>query len=139
MGRETRFDYDPLGQLSQTTDALGNRTVIRRDGHGNAVRVEDVDSIRDPETGVEVASAVYPSEFTYDELDRLIEQVDGLGNRTRYGYNSRDHVELLSDPRANRLRRHFDFYGDLARETRPLVPLGTDPGRRFLGHHPLRA
>ncbi len=70
----TRYKYDSLGHLSETTDPLGNMSSTIYDAFGNAVVVED--------------KAGYATTFLYDKTNNLVLQFSAEGNAIRTDYDA---------------------------------------------------
>ena len=77
-GKVRRYRYDALGQLVETTDALGNKTLASYDARGNIIAVTD------PHGGV--------SRFEYDRNDRVVVETLPLGQSLTYEYNASGQV-----------------------------------------------
>ena len=74
-GATTATEYDSLGRERVRTDALANETRRRYDAHGNVLRVDTVERLRDPVTGAVTGSSVFSVEHTCDELGRRVRTV----------------------------------------------------------------
>jgi len=111
LGRGHTFEYDALDRVVLGTDALGNRVESRYDPHGNLVRKDVRDLVRDPVTNAVLGERVFATSVVYDELDRKIAETDSLGNTTRYGYDSRNNEVRRVDPLGNVIRSEYDVSG----------------------------
>lgn len=111
LGRAHTFDYDALDRTVLGTDALGNRVESRYDPHGNLVRKDVRDAVRDPATNAVLGERVFTTSMAYDELDRRIAETDSLGNTTRFAYDSRNHEVRRVDPLGNIIRSEYDIFG----------------------------
>ena len=72
-GFETTYAYDPFGNLSLVTDALGNETVFTYDQRGRKIQMSD------PDKGV--------WQYEYDALGQLTRQTDAKGQVTEMTYD----------------------------------------------------
>ena len=124
MGRGNMFAYDALDRVIVGTDPLGNRVESRYDAHGNLVRKDVRDLVRDPATNAILGERVFTTSSAFDELDRKIVETDSLGNTTRYGYDSRNKEVRRVDALGNVIRTEYDVYG---REVAEIV-VRTDTG-----------
>ncbi len=105
----TEFEYDNVGQLMRVTlpdasyfdytyddahrlegirNSLGERIEYTLDAGGNPdfISFKDVSSTE--------TNAV---DYQFDELGRLFRQFGSYGQQTRYGYDDKDHLELIDD------------------------------------------
>jgi RHS repeat-associated protein len=103
--RVSMFEYDALDRLIVQTDPLGNRIENHYDAHGNLVRRDQIDLVRENGT-----RRVFSSSSTYDELDRIISSADSLGNITRYFYDSRGNQVKRIDPLGNVVHSDYDIF-----------------------------
>jgi RHS repeat-associated protein len=103
--RVSMFEYDALDRLIVQTDPLGNRIENHYDAHGNLVRRDQIDLVRENGT-----RRVFSSSSIYDELDRMISSTDSLGNITRYFYDSRGNQVKRIDPLGNVVRSDYDIF-----------------------------
>ena len=111
LGRDHAFAYDPLDRVVVGTDPFGNRVESRYDAHGNLVRKDVRDLVRDPVTNAILGERVFTTSSAYDELDRKISETDSLGNTTRYCYDSRNKEVRRVDALGNVIRTEYDVYG----------------------------
>lgn len=128
LGRERLFEYDALDRVTAKTDALGNRIENQYDAHGNLVRQDFRDVVRNPETGGIVSERIFSSSSTYDELDRLVTDTNTLGNVIHYTYDSRNNLVCRVDPLGNVVRTQFDIYGRLVTEISDQTDTGLEEG-----------
>lgn len=80
----TRYTYNPLGELLNTIDHLGNSTVHSYDTLGRKTRVVD------PDLGTRTSS--------YDRAGNIIATTDAKGTTTRYHYDPLNRVRLVDYP-----------------------------------------
>lgn len=71
---------------------------------------------------------VFPSSFTYDELDRVVTATDSLGNVTRYMYDSRNNQIRRVDPLGNVVTTEYDVLGRRERIRQQLNNTGLGGG-----------
>jgi YD repeat-containing protein len=86
--------YDGVGRVLVATDPLGNRVEYAYDDQGNVIETRETDTA----TLDGVADESFLTTSIYDSLNRLTVRVDNLGHATRYEYDSRDNVLVVSDP-----------------------------------------
>ncbi len=83
----TRYQYDPLGNLLQITDAQNNVKTLEYDGLGRKTYMND------PDNG--------ETYYTYDDAGNLVHKKDNKGQEIAYGYDganrilSEDFLEVL--------------------------------------------
>ncbi|MFE9690622.1 RHS repeat-associated core domain-containing protein [Micromonospora sp. NPDC005806] len=116
-GAASTVTFDALGRERVRTDPLGNEIRQDHDPHGNVLRIDVVELVRDPSTAAVTGSEVFSTWCAYDELNRRVRTVDGFGNATETGYDSRDRVERTVDPLGNVRRNEYDVYGRLVAES----------------------
>ena len=118
-------EYDAFDRLLLETDALGNRIRHRYDAHGNLVRLDRIDMVRDPNNpGNVIDLRAFAHSFAYDELDRRISSMDSVGNVTRYFYDSRGKEIRRVDPLANVVRTEYDILGRRIADRREFTESG---------------
>ncbi|MEX0682329.1 MAG: DUF6531 domain-containing protein [Dehalococcoidia bacterium] len=93
--RET-YRYDGASRrISHVADpALTQEFAFEYDDNSNLLHHE---SIERSSGGSPALTEIFPTEYTYDSLNRLARQVDPIGNTSRYGYDSRDNSTAASD------------------------------------------
>ncbi|MEU9324089.1 RHS repeat-associated core domain-containing protein [Streptomyces canus] len=128
LQRVTTFEWDALGRLTAQTDPLGNRLEHSYDAHGNRTGTNRVDLVRDPGSGAVVGQRVFPNRWEYDELDRLVAEVDALGNVTRRAYDSRNREVSAADALGGVVRTAYDVHGRQVTETRERTATGLGGG-----------
>ncbi|MEZ5976986.1 MAG: DUF6531 domain-containing protein [Planctomycetota bacterium] len=113
----TTYVHDALDRLLSETDNLGGVMAWEYDARGNRVRREDrlanvveweydlldreaatVLRLTEDGTGSSALIGSVTTCLKYDQNSRIIERIDGLGNVTRYLYNSRDFETDVIDP-----------------------------------------
>jgi RHS repeat-associated protein len=109
---ETRA-YDAAGRLIAVTDPDGVTNRFELDAKGRIVqRIFDDDTL-DPNDN--------PRAITeYDLADRVIAEVDSLGNRTTYRYNSISQLIETTQPNGGRWTYRYDAAGNVASLVDPL-------------------
>jgi RHS repeat-associated protein len=126
LDRAVTLEYDALGRLVSHTEATGDLRRNAYDAHGNVVRRDQIQTVRDAATGAVTGQRAFAEEYVYDELDRMVESRDSLGTTTHYGYDSRDNQVHTIDPLGRTSRVEFDLFG------RPAAvheqPGAADPG-----------
>lgn len=128
LGREMRLEYDTLDRVIAHIDQLGNRIESYYDSHGNLIRRDRNDLVRDPKTEDVIGHRFFSTSATYDEMDRMVTNTDNLGNVTQYFYDSRGNVVQTVDPLGNVVRTEFDIYGRRVAEIREQTETGLGGG-----------
>lgn len=128
LARASLSEHDALDRPTRFTDAMGNRIENRFDAHGNLVRQDEINPVRDPGSGEVLSEQVFSSTSTFDELDRLVSSVDSLGNATAFRYDSLNNLVRKTDPLGNVVELGHDQYGRLAVETLRQTSTGLGDG-----------
>jgi YD repeat-containing protein len=102
----TTLTYDSADRVTQVRDALGNQTQSYYDANSNLIT--KVSREKD-QNGVLVGT--YTQTLRYDELNRLRETEDDLGNRTHFNLDSRGLTTLRMDAEANIHQMRYDGLG----------------------------
>ena len=125
-GRETITKFNVADKVSEVADAAGNIVRNQYDSHWNLVRSDEIDALVD-ESG-NSGNRYFARAFRYDEMDRLIARIDGLGNSSQFVYDSRDNVISSSDALGNRTTYYFDVHNRRRKTTRFLSSNGLGSG-----------
>ncbi|PWU59247.1 hypothetical protein DLE60_17390 [Micromonospora globispora] len=99
------------------------------------MRRDRFDTMRDAGTGAVTGRQAFAEEYVYDELDRVVERRDSLGNTTRHGYDSRDAEVVTIDPVGRATRVEFDLFGRPAIIREEPGPGDADPARETRLEH----
>ncbi len=104
---DTSFTYDADGNVTSTTDSLGNTTTYEYEPvFGKITRI--VDAENDETT------------FTYDAAGNMLTRTDGNDNTTTMTYNEFGQLLDLEDPEGNRTKFTYDAFGNLVGTEDPL-------------------
>jgi RHS repeat-associated protein len=108
MGFETNNTYDKYGQLTSSTNSLGNTTVFEYDDHGNLLAIVDPmgngsNAYYDAISRLEgLATPLGRSKyFIYDKLSRLTEHMNPLRMSTQFSYDQNSNLLTVTDPEGN--------------------------------------
>jgi RHS repeat-associated protein len=128
-GRTTNFSYDPVGNITQITqangqvltyhydeahrpigysDALGNKVSYILDNAGNKTE----ENITDPESLL-----TRTHQFIYDELSRLITDTGGELQSASFQYDTNSNLTAQTDPNGNKTNFAFDGLNRLINTT----------------------
>lgn len=111
-GAITEYSYTPRGNLSSSTDALGNRTVITyaEESQKGSDFPDLVTSIKRPDVKVEgVVTSYAETKFDYDQSTGNLSKVtDALGNESSFLYTDDGLLEFATDANGNTTQF---FYG----------------------------
>jgi RHS repeat-associated protein len=107
----THYGYDDGGQLTKTTDPLGNPTSTAYDAGGNIVTVTDAAlhvTTRNYDANNNLTSVVSPTAIgtatvahAYDPANQLITTIGADGQTTSYSYDPRGRNSTIIDPIGN--------------------------------------
>ena len=105
---ESRSTYDPDGNRTSRTDALGNTTYYTYDSSGNLLTTTDPPG--------------NTTRNTYDSAGRLLTETDSAGNLTRYSYTASGRLREMVQVRPDGTERvlstnQYDAKGRLSRMT----------------------
>ncbi|WP_158228928.1 FG-GAP-like repeat-containing protein [Chitinimonas sp. BJB300] len=106
-----RYSYDADGNLSQTTDALGNRVTYTYDAHGNQLSQQDSAGVRIDRRYDSFNQLI--AETTYRQVDP-----DGAGaaqasgaQTTRYVYDDKQNLRFVLTPTGRVTEYRYDGFG----------------------------
>ncbi len=129
LSHATRYAYDPIGSRTLMTDANNIVTRYEYDALSRLITVTENYTSGPPTTDhnvmtsygydaignrIQITNAKSQiSNFTYDDLSRLIEQSDPLTHTTRYGYDPLGNRVVLTDANNEVTRYTYDIAGRL--------------------------
>ena len=99
IGHSTAYAYDGNGNLTEVTDALGNRTAFEYDAVNNCIR-----EYRD--AGEEKACNTL---YQYDKRSCMIKEINPLLEETRYSYDGNGNLTEIVDGGQNRTVVTYDL------------------------------
>ncbi|GIW39486.1 MAG: hypothetical protein KatS3mg076_0063 [Candidatus Binatia bacterium] len=102
-GHAVRHEYDTANRLRRATDPKGNTVEYEYDANSNLVRRTEVER-----SDLGSPDETFVTRYAYDNLDRLIEHVDNVGNTHRYGWDSRQNLVRHLDAKGNVTRTVYD-------------------------------
>ena len=127
LGQVTLNDYDEVGNLVQTVDALGRTNVFTYDALNRRTGVLFPDSTFQSTFYDALSRRIAETDqsgnttwFGYDGLGRLVAVTNQLGNVTRYTYNEQGQQTAQTDAEARTTRFEYDALG---RRVKRLLPL----------------
>lgn len=117
-----RNEYDDLGRITKTIDAVGNETRFLHDESGDLLSVTRADgsvTLFEHDALGLVTAATGPQGATerreFDECGMLAAWVDANGNRTSYEHDSLGNVTAMTNAEGNRRTYEYDGTGLLVR------------------------
>ncbi len=119
-GNVTRFEYDVLGQQTKVITPLGYETQYVYDENGNVIQTIDANAIADPINHPRNYQGVSESR-TYDELNRLITQLDAQLGETEYTYDFLGNVTAIVDPEGQATIFAYDDLGRIVATIDPII------------------
>lgn len=127
LGYTTRYEYDPVGNLLSSTDKRGATTTYTYDPNGNVLTKTDaLDNVtiytydalnRLIETDGPCACGSRIQRTEYDALGRAVQQIDALGNETRFEYDPLGRQVGRVDALGYETGKEYDLDGNLIAET----------------------
>ncbi len=118
--REFTQEYDLAGRKTKQTDSYGNEISYTYDRAGNLIRTDRMEVIRNA-GGAMTGKRFFAMESKFDELNRITEITDPLGNKTTFKYDSRGLPEKTINALGEELENQYDVFGRLTRATRFLA------------------
>ncbi len=111
LGQITTYDaYDAAGNLLQSTDANGTRTLYRYDSRQRLVEESRVPA--------QDSSATRTIRYAYDAIGQLLRTTWPDGSTVHYGYDDARYLREIVDELGNRQQMTYDTRGNLLqRET----------------------
>ena len=135
-GEEEQYRYNAVGELEKKIDSLQNEISYSYDNVGNLTQKTDengttirytydaLNQLTDIDSGEEQSSAKYSyddmgnlvyvedvtgkSTYTYDLAGRLIQSVDGSGQRVGYSYDGFGNLSMIMYPDGSVVRYEYD-------------------------------
>ena len=98
-----QFAYDAMGNLTATTDAMGNTTSFTVDAWGRTTHITKADGSHET--------------YTYDHAGNLLTATDGEGRTVSYRYNSRGLLASRTDAAGAGDTFRYDRDGNVAEST----------------------
>ncbi|MDR6688992.1 YD repeat-containing protein, partial [Arthrobacter sp. 1088] len=118
--------FDTAGNLTASTDQLGNTTSYAYDGRGNLATVTDPlgrTSTFAYDTANRVVAATDPrgntTRYAWDTADRLTTQTDAAGGVTTLGYDGNNHLISATDPTGAVTKYEWDALFRVTSVTKP--------------------
>lgn len=120
--------FDPQGNVAMKALPQGSVKVNYYDAACNLVRVDEHLRLAHPDgTGSHVVEVISKC-FEYDSVNRKIGEIDGMGNRWRWLFDSRDYIRRQIDPLGNVIIKDIDAFGQLIAERLITMDTGTGTG-----------
>ncbi len=119
---QTLTIYDTANRWGTITDAKGNTVTYTYDENSNIIAATEVEKsdLGDP-------NETYVTTYEYDNLNRLIRDVDNVGNTTEYKYDSRDNRTRIINAQGRETCYEYDGLNRLTREVSDMDGDGADP------------
>ncbi|MHC4500024.1 MAG: hypothetical protein ACYS21_13025, partial [Planctomycetota bacterium] len=122
-GSETRCEYDTANRRSLVTDAKDNTVAYSYDENSNvtAVTETEISDLGEP-------NETFITSYQYDNLDRLVMDMDNMDNTSSYDYDSGGSLVQVTDARNNETRYEYDGLDRLIQTVRDMDGDGADAG-----------
>lgn len=98
-GSTIAYEYDAAHRLTAIEDALGNRIEYTLDNAGNRV----AERIKGPS-----GSTFRQQTREYDTLNRLVKEINGVGDETTHAYDAQGNRTSTTDPAGNVTTHQYD-------------------------------
>ncbi len=116
----TIYEYDALGRVTKTTDALQNSKTYEYDILGNLTKATDErgnSTLYNYNADGTLSKAIFADtgivEYKYNSLGEKISQTDQRGNVTAYSYNSFGSLKTETDCYGNSMEYMADLLGNI--------------------------
>lgn len=123
-------EYDLLGRKTKQIDPYGNEVSFEYDTVGNLIRLDKKEVIKDTNDQI-IGSRHFATQNIFDELNRVIETTDTLGNKTIFKYDTRGLLEKTINALGEETDNSFDVFGRLLKTIQylkvPANPLQKTP------------
>ena len=107
-GTEVSYTYDNAQRLTGVEDALGNTITYTLDDAGNTTKTEYKDA---------TPALKYTQSQMYDELSRLIKDINATSDESIYAYNKNSKLTSFTDANTNATAYSYDALQRLVKET----------------------
>ena len=129
----TTYGYDAYGNLTSTTDALGNATSASYDADGNETSTTDANgsttttSYNADDQPDKITKADGTTQLTdYNPDGTIADTIDGLSHKTSYGYDGQGRQDSETDPDGRTTTSAIDPAGLVTSITSPGGQITTD-------------
>jgi RHS repeat-associated protein len=117
------YEYDGADRQKKTIDHLANEIENIYDQNSNIVQI-----IRREKSQLGNPEQTFITNNTYDNLNRLTQTIDNIGNTDQYAYDSRNNLVLSTDAKGNTVHYEYDGLKRLIKTTYDLRAGGGAPG-----------
>lgn len=107
-GTEVSYTYDNAQRLTGVTDDLGNTITYTLDDAGNTTKTEYKDA---------TPALKYTQSQMYDELSRLIKDINATSDESIYAYDKNSNLTSFTDANTNATGYSYDALQRLVKET----------------------
>lgn len=114
-GNATYYEYNAQGQVVKSIDALGQITTY---GYGGSTGCTTCSGGVDKLTALTDANG-HATAFEYNNLGRLLREIDPLGNQTSYAYDAKGNLTAKTDANGATIRYTYDALGRLVKKVYP--------------------
>lgn len=100
---QTLYEYDNAERLKKTIDHLTNEIEIIYDANSNIIKKIELEKSQSGNP-----DEIFNTYFVSDEINRLRQITDNIGNSRQYFYDSRDNLVYLTDAKLNTITNTYD-------------------------------
>jgi RHS repeat-associated protein len=115
-GKILKAEFDRLGRVTKKTDPNGNEISYEYDKENNITRVDRKEVVRDKNTNSIVNYRFFAETAMFDELNRIIEATNTLGNKTMFLYDSQNNLTQITDAANRKTIHYYDSFNRLVRQ-----------------------
>lgn len=122
-GHVSSRNYDTANRVAMTTDSAGNTRQFSYDADSNLVQVVETDR-----SDVGGPDQVFTTTWSYDELERGVQNTDNVGNTRASIFDSRNNEVEVLDALGNRVTHSWDGLNRLVETVRFETDTGDGSG-----------
>ncbi len=109
-GRAFKAEFDITGRLIKRIDPFGNEVSYTYDSESNVLQVDRKELTREGVSNNITGEKHFRETAAYDEMNRLVQHTDSLGNVSQWKYDSRSNKVGHTDALGNNTEIEFDVF-----------------------------
>jgi len=117
QGRLYRSEFDVLGRQIRSIDPTGNEIRLTYDSENNVTRIDRKEVTWNEDRTQVLMEQHFAQANRYDELNRVVEEINSLGNKVIFTYDSRGNLLRLEGPLNTVCENAYDPFDRLAIKT----------------------
>lgn len=116
-GQLYRSEFDALGRQTRSIDPTGNEIRFTYDSENNVTRIDRKEVTWNENRTLVIKEQHFAQANRYDELNRVVEETNSLGNKIIYTYDSRGNLLRLEGPLNTVCENAYDPFDRLVVKT----------------------